>query len=258
MAKTLFHFFSKSILISIKEGLYKMTFYHPLTPYYDEIFPTNLKALHFLADTFQQGGTLLDVGAGTGNMALALLNKGFKVTATEPEEAMANQIRQKAKEHTNPLKVFTKTMQQLDEFVETFDGIYCIGNTLVHLHNLEEIDEFLHQSYKRLHHNGALIFQIVNFERVLTKQDFTFPVIKKETFEFKRHYELVDEKIRFTTTLLTNDQSIANTTLLYPATLKQLLPLLERCGFRAIETYGNFEKSRYSVNSPACIVVARK
>ena len=108
------------------------------------------------------------------------------------------------------------------------------------LHNLEEISEFLHQSYKSLHHNGVLIFQIVNFERVLAKQDFTFPVIKKETFEFKRRYELVDEKILFTTTLLTNDQSISNTTPLYPATSKQLLPILESCGFQGYRNLWKF------------------
>ena len=40
------------------------------------------------------------------------------MTATEPEETMANQIREKAKLSPNPLKVFTKTMQQLGEFID--------------------------------------------------------------------------------------------------------------------------------------------
>lgn len=101
-----------------------MNFYQSLTPYYDEIFPANAKARDFLASIFKQGGTLLDVGAGTGNMALDLVKEGFIVTATEPEEAMANQIREKASNHS--IKVCTKTMQQIDEFAETFDGIYCI------------------------------------------------------------------------------------------------------------------------------------
>ncbi len=235
-----------------------MTFYQPLTQYYDEIFPTNPKASHFLASTFKQGGTLLDVGAGTGNMALSLVHEGFQVTATEPEETMVKQIHQKAKSSPYFLKIYTKAMQQLDEFTETFDGIYCIGNTLVHLDNLEEISEFLHQTYQKLNDDGIFIFQIVNFERVLTTQDFTFPVIKKETFAFERRYDLVDDKILFTTTLLTNDQTISNTTTLYPATSKQLLPILEDCGFQSIETYGNFAKDSYSLNSPALIVVAKK
>lgn len=229
-----------------------MTFYEPLTPYYDEIFPTNPKALRLLASTFKQNGTLLDVGAGTGNMALALLHEGFKVTAMEPEETMAHQIQEKAK--GLPLTLYTKAMQQLDESPEKFDGIYCIGNTLVHLNNLEEIEEFLHTCYTKLNDNGALIFQIVNF----AKTDFTFPIIKKEGFEFTRRYDAAHEKILFTTTLKTVDHTITNTTPLYPATAKQLLPILESRGFKDIEAFGNFEKSSYTPDSPALIVVAKK
>ena len=199
---------------------------------------------------------MLDVGAGTGNMALYLSKEGFKVTATEPEEAMANQIREKATNHS--VNVFTKTMQQLDEFEETFDGIYCIGNTLVHLNNLEEINEFLHLVYKRLNGDGVFICQIVNFEKVLENEDFTFPIIQKETFEFKRHYDVEGEKVLFTTTLTSAEQSFSNTTSLYPVTSKQLLPILKDSGFQTIEAYGNFEKGTYSVNSPALIVVAKK
>jgi glycine/sarcosine N-methyltransferase len=97
-----------------------MTFYQPLTPYYDQIFPTNPKALHFLANTFPQGGTLLDVGAGTGNMALTLLNEGFSVTATEPEETMANQIRQKAKASTTSCGVCSEPTPTTGTLLPTF------------------------------------------------------------------------------------------------------------------------------------------
>ncbi|MEH7247522.1 class I SAM-dependent methyltransferase [Neobacillus niacini] len=233
-----------------------MTFYRSLTPYYDEIFPTNIKAVNFLVSNFKQGETLLDVGAGTGNMALYLSKEGFKITATEPEEAMANQIREKATNHS--VSVFTKTMQQLDEFEEPFDGIYSIGNTLVHLNNLEEISEFIHQVYRRLAVDGVFICQIVNFEKVLGNKDFTFPVIQKETFEFKRRYDVTGEHVLFTTTLSSAGQTFSNTTTLFPVTSKQLLPILKESGFQTIETYGNFEKGTYSENSPALIVVAKK
>ncbi|WP_254782386.1 bifunctional 2-polyprenyl-6-hydroxyphenol methylase/3-demethylubiquinol 3-O-methyltransferase UbiG [Bacillus sp. OK048] len=182
--------------------------------------------------------------------------EGFKVTATEPEEAMADQIREKATNHS--VKVFTKSMQQLEEFKETFDGIYCIGNTLVHLNNLEEINEFLQQVYRRLNEDGVFICQIVNFEKVLENEDFTFPIIQKEIFEFKRRYDLAGEKVLFTTTLTSAGQSFSNTTSLYPVTSKRLLPILKDNGFQTIEIYGNFEKGAYSVNSPALIVVAKK
>lgn len=74
-----------------------MSFYKTLTPYYDDIFPTNEKTLAFLASHFKEGATVLDVGARTGNMAVSLAQQGFHVTAMEPEQGMAEQIRLKAK-----------------------------------------------------------------------------------------------------------------------------------------------------------------
>jgi glycine/sarcosine N-methyltransferase len=233
-----------------------LTFYRSLTPFYDEIFPTNAKALTFLKSNFKQGRLLLDVGAGTGSMALGLVDEGFNVIATEPEESMAQQIREKAA-HTS-MQVFTKGMLQVADFEETFDGIYCVGNTLVHLNNVEEINEFLQQVYRKLATDGVFVCQIVNFDRVLSQHDFTFPVIEKENFEFKRQYELEGDKILFTTTITSEGQTFSNTTTLYPVTSEQLLPILKNCGFHSIETYGNFEKAVHSANSPAFIVVAKK
>ncbi|MFE8697888.1 class I SAM-dependent methyltransferase [Cytobacillus sp. FJAT-53684] len=235
-----------------------MPFYKVITPYYDHIFPMNDKTKQFLAANLKKGGKVLDVGAGTGNMALSLANDGFAVTATEPEEMMAGQILVKAEEGKTQINVTTKSMQQLEDFPEGFDGIYCIGNTLAHLNTLEEFSQFFQQSYKKLNENGTLIFQIVNFEKVLANQDFHFPVIKKDEFEFQRSYDLQNGKILFTTTLLVDGKSQSNTIPLYPATAAELLPLLERAGFEQINTFGNFNEAPYSIQSPALIVTAAK
>lgn len=235
-----------------------MSFYQEITPYYDQIFPINEKTERFLSICFKGKKSLLDVGAGTGNMALSLASKGFMVIATEPEEMMAKEIRRKGISGHVHLKVYTKTMEQINEFTETFDGIYCIGNTLAHLNSLEEISQFLHQSYQHLSEEGILIIQMVNFEKVLHNQDFSFPKIEKNTFTFERRYELKDENILFTTILTTNKESISNTISLFPATATQMIPLLNNCGFRDIAQYGNYEFGSYSINSPALILVAKK
>ncbi|KQL18747.1 class I SAM-dependent methyltransferase [Cytobacillus solani] len=235
-----------------------MSFYKILTPYYDQIFPANKHTKQFLSAHLPKGGKILDVGAGTGNMALALAKEGFTVTATEPEERMAEEIRMKALAETISLNVETKAMQQVDEFTETYDGIYCIGNTIAHLKNLEEIDQFLQVTFNKLNENGVFILQIVNFERVLGKKDFSFPVIRKENLEFQRHYNLARDNILFTTTLTVDGETQSNTLPLYPATASQLLPLLESCRFKEINSFGNFNSSPYSIDTPAFIVTAKK
>ncbi|QWH31716.1 class I SAM-dependent methyltransferase (plasmid) [Bacillus mycoides] len=235
-----------------------MTFYQKLMPYYDEIFPGNEKQLNFIASYLQEGDSVLDVGAATGNVANALVERGMIVTAMEPEKKMADKISEKALTHKGKLYVNTLRMQQIDNVPGVFDGIYCIGNTLVHLDNIQEITYFIQNSFKKLKKNGKLMIQIVNYEKVLNQKQFIFPVIKKERFSFKRDYTIEREKVRFNVTLNTNGEEFSNSIELYPITKEQLLPIVIDCGFESVETYANFDKKKYLLDGPALIIVATK
>lgn len=230
-----------------------MTFYQTLTPYYDEIFPANPKQINFISSFIPKDSSLLDVGAGTGNVALALVKAGYKVTAMEPEESMAAKLADKTAAYES-LQVNTLTMQQINKLAESYDGIYCIGNTLVHLQNIDEIKEFIVQSFAKLFENGKLMIQIVNYE----KKDFSFPVLHKENFVFERSYRYEKNKLLFTANLTVNGISTSNTILLYPLTVNQLVPLLKEVGFKRIETYANFDKAPYTENAPALVITATK
>lgn len=227
-------------------------------PYYDEIFPENEKQLNFIASYLQEGDSVIDVGAATGNVANALVEKGMIVTAMEPEKKMADKISEKAITHKGRLFVNTLRMQQIDDVPGIFDGIYCIGNTLVHLDNVQEITDFIQRSFKKLKKNGKFIVQIVNYEKVLNQKNFIFPVIKKEHFSFKRDYVIERNKVLFTVTLNTSGEEFSNSIELYPITNKQLLPILIDCGFESVETYANFDKKIYSLDGPALVIVATK
>ncbi|HDR4862372.1 MULTISPECIES: class I SAM-dependent methyltransferase [Bacillus] len=235
-----------------------MTFYQKLMPYYDEIFPENEKQLNFIASYLQEGDSVIDVGAATGNVANALVEKGMIVTAMEPAKKMADKISEKAITHRGRLFVNTLRMQQIDDVPGIFDGIYCIGNTLVHLDNVQEISDFIQSSFKKLKKNGKFIVQIVNYEKVLNQKNFIFPVIKKEHFSFKRDYAIERNKVLFTVTLNTSGEEFSNSIELYPITKKQLLPILIDCGFESVETYANFDKKIYSLDGPALVIVATK
>ncbi|HDR3885023.1 methyltransferase domain-containing protein [Bacillus thuringiensis] len=235
-----------------------MTFYQKLMPYYDEIFPENEKQVNFIASYLQEGDSVIDVGAATGNVANALVEKGMIVTAMEPEKKIADKISEKAITHRGRLFVNTLRMQQIDDVPGIFDGIYCIGNTLVHLDNVQEITDFIQSSFKKLKKNGKFIVQIVNYEKVLNQKNFIFPVIKKEHFSFKRDYAIERTKVLFTVTLNTCGEEFSNSIELYPITKKQLLPILIDCGFESVETYANFDKKIYSLDGPALVIVATK
>lgn len=234
------------------------TFYQVLTPYYDELFPTNDKQISFLSSCFPIASTLLDVGAGTGNTAIALARAGYHLTATEPEPNMSLIISEKAGSNGLHMQVLQYSMQQITQFNDTFDGIYCIGNTLPHLNHFNEIAIFLHNAYDKLNEHGKLVIQTVNFEKVLLRQGYSFPQIKKDTFTFTRQYELQDDKIMFTTILEDQSDSHVNTLPLYPVTKTQLENELHKCGFHSISAYGDYGKSPYTSESQALVIVAVK
>jgi glycine/sarcosine N-methyltransferase len=236
-----------------------MSFYEKLAPYYDQIFPANDAAIHFLGSQFEYEQTILDIGAGSGNMAIALTKRGLNVIAMEPDEKMAQSIIDKSVTEGLEIPVHKIGMQQLDEIKESVDGMYCIGNTIPHLHDVQEVEAFINECYEKIREDGKLVLQLVNYEKVLSSvESFTFPVIETNSIRFTRHYEQVEEKILFTTNLTVNNKNYTNTIPLYPVTATQLISLLNAAGFQFIEKFGGFKKQEYTKDSPALIVVAKK
>ena len=197
------------------------------------------------------------MGAGTGNLAIALADNGIEVTASEPDGTMAESIRSKVDMKDLTLSVHTKAMEQIEEFQSNFDGVICIGNTLPHLPDEKSIEDFLSQCQKKLNKDGRLILQTVNYDKVLSTDDFSFPVIKKDDFSFKRRYEKVNDHIYFTSILTVNEESTENTIPLYPITSQRLISLLTKAGFQSVQVYGNFKAEDFNRDSPALIVVAQ-
>lgn len=235
-----------------------MTFYHALAPYYNQLFPANDKQLSFISSYFPSGSELLDMGAGTGNVAYALAEAGYHVMAAEPDPALRQAMIDKQAGEAPQLHISDETMQQLGQSAALYDGIYCIGNTLVHLSDIQEVSQFFSDAHDKLRPNGALLIQIVNYEKVLTLNNFSFPVVEREQFAFERKYDLVDGKVMFTATLTAGDQTATNTIPLLPLTVHQLLPLLEQSGFQNIEYYADFKKQPYTADAPALIIAAHK
>src|SRR6476620_7772496 len=226
-----------------------MSFYQSFASYYDRIFPLNQTALSFVSSYFQPGESILDIGAGTGNMAVALAEKEIKVTASEPDETMAESIRSKTDLKGLTLSIQTKSMEQIEEFQSNFDGIICIGNTLPHLPDEEGIERFLSQCHQKLNKDGRLILQMVNYDKVLSTDDFSFPVIQKDYFSFTRRYEKVNDHIYFTSILTVHEESTENTIPLYPITSQRLIALLTKAGFESVQVYGNFKAEDFKHDS---------
>ncbi|MFA9559117.1 class I SAM-dependent methyltransferase [Evansella sp. AB-rgal1] len=248
-----------------------MEFYKILSNYYDDIFGTNMKAIEFIESRLPknvQKVKVLDIACGSGSEALELAKQGYDVIGTDLSEDMISLIEEKITQ--NPSLALTSrqvNMLDIEQLATTFDCIYCIGNSFVHLHNLDEMLKMLQLCYGRLNDNGILIIQIVNFDSVLKKTPMSLPSIgnSEKGMTFKRNYELLSPtQLLFSMNLKIMNNNEGDTS--YYSSSIQLRPLLkkdfevliQKSAFSKYELFGSYVNEPYTEDSPALIAVLQK
>lgn len=235
-----------------------MQLYSQFAKYYDLIFPAKLETVQFLTQHFSQGH-ILDMACGSGEYSIALAKEGFFVTGMDIDPEMIAYATVKSKDSHQ--KVDFEEIGML-EFIprKQYDGIFCIGNSIVHLENLEYIKKTLEMFYKALKKQGKMILQIINYDVIPTNSISKLPSIENQGVTFHRTYVPIDDKrLEFQTSLQTPDAVFKNSAILYRLSAKDLLPLLKEVGFKVETTYGDFAKSPFvPTKSYHLIIVSQK
>lgn len=235
-----------------------MSFYNTLSKYYDEIFPLNQDTLNMLEKNLKEKKKLLDIACGSGTYSIELEKLGHKLTAIDLDETMI----EKAKEKSNKsIEYKTMNMLDIDKINKKFDGVFCIGNSLVHLDNIKEIEDFFEKVYNLLNDEGIFIFQIINYDRVIKNNVKSLPTIEKEKqgIIFERNYYTKDGKIDFKGIITVhNNEKFENIVSLYPLMKNEIECIIEKVGFKYHKFFGSFKEEELNNNSMAMVTVAYK
>jgi 2-polyprenyl-3-methyl-5-hydroxy-6-metoxy-1,4-benzoquinol methylase len=234
-------------------------FYKNLANVYQHVFPAAGK-VDFLADLFKPYGMILDVGCSDGRVALRLSELGFNVEAIDLSEDMVR-VAESVSEDNERFKVRLMDMQKVSQHYPAgnFDGLYCIGNTLVHLESEEKIFNTLKGFKSVIKEKGAIVIQIVHYNYVEANQIKMLPIIENEMVRFERFYVLKGEHVRFRTELTikeTGEYHESETTLL-ALKKERLEKLLYDAGFHSLEWYGNYNGVPLNSEHLQLIVTAR-
>lgn len=246
-----------------------MSFYRDLASYYDELFPLNPKTTEFVCSFLKKPNNhILDIGCATGQLALELAayKRIASVTAIEPDEKMVETLRLRIHEThpRNRMEIHTGGMLDLDTLFSTrrFDLVLCLGNTLVHLPSLADINRFFHSVYHRLNSGGVFIFQVVNYIRILNQDIRELPLIDRPRVSFQRKYTYDESAhmMRFATrmTIKETGQALDNHTLLYPLRHNEITPIIDAAGFHTELTLSTFAGQPWLPSGQALIMTLRK
>lgn len=237
-----------------------MNFYNVLSKYYDVIFTKDENTVNFLKEDLKINSNILDVACGTGTYSIALGEQGNKVQGMDLDEEMINKAI--GKNHNSNVSFIVGDMLKLENIYEaySFYKVFCIGNSLVHLSTKEEIEKAIEQMYKVLKKEGTLVIQIINYDRILSKNIKALPTILREEqgVEFVRRYELNGEgKIIFLGQINIEEDgnSYENGVELIPLQSEELKQMLLKIGFKNIEFYGSFKKETYNKEESYALVV---
>ena len=240
-----------------------MSFYKSISAEYDNIFPINTDQVHFVMSHIGAPGQvrLLDVGCGTGSLILALSEKKYTCTGIDYNREMVKIASKKAANFRKPADMLYLDMLDLESGLkDKFSAITCLGNTLVHLQNRDQVFSFLNQSRNKLSEPGKLILQIINYDRIYQQNIKQLPLIENDNILFKREYKLHPQRVDFISklTIKKTGKIIRNKVSLLPLFYKDIRYHLSSSGFDKQQYYGNFKSDSYDIDSYALIVVAEK
>ncbi|MTT32489.1 methyltransferase domain-containing protein [Terrilactibacillus sp. BCM23-1] len=118
-----------------------------------------------LNDNQLPSAKILDVGCGTGELALKLIRDKFDVTGVDLSENMLAMAKEKA-EHANlSFPLFQQDMREL-ELGSTFDLVLIFCDSLNYLETLDDVKQTFQRVYEHLNEGGALLFDVHSLYKI--------------------------------------------------------------------------------------------
>ena len=254
--------FDKNPISTRKTDNYKQEYVWGFVDKWDELIDWERRAEgegDFFIQQLQKAGSrqVLDVATGTGFHSVRLLQAGFDVVSADGSPQMLYKAFENARRRGFVMRTVQADWRYLNRDVHgEYDAIICLGNSFTHMFKEHDRRKALAEFYAMLKHNGMLILDQRNYDRIL---DDGFS--SKHAFYYcgddvRAEPEHVDDGLaRFRYTF--PDQSVYHLNM-FPLRKNYTRRLMAEVGFQKIETYGDFQET-YRKDEPDFFVhVAQK
>jgi len=219
----------------------------------------------------QSGKKALELGVGTGRVAIPLAKAGITVVGIDNSIHMLGVAREKLAKETEAVRGRV-TLKRGDmrnfKLKQSFPLIYIPSSTFDHNITVEEQKRALNCVYKHLEENGTFAFDLeqatpdkpeaswwidrkeIDGGRMVVRSIFTRRDTTKHTcsldlfFDVYKNGKLLERYHEYGEVAIISKDEVTK--------------LLEENGFKVESIYGDFNKSKYRKDSPRIVLVTRK
>ncbi len=219
----------------------------------------------------QSGNKALEVGVGTGRVAISLAKAAVTVVGIDNSVHMLRVAREKLAKETEAVRrrvILKKGDMRNFELKQTFPFVYIPASTFDHNITVEEQKRTLNCVYEHLEKNGTFAFDLeqatphkpraswwtdrkdIEGGRMVVRSTFTRRDMTKHAcsldlfFDVYKNGKLLERYHEYGEVAIISKDEVTK--------------LLEENGFRVESIYGDFNKSRYRNDSPRVVLVTRK
>ncbi len=207
-----------------------------------------------------RGGSLLDLGCGTGRHAVELTRRGYSVVGFDLSLPLLARAGEEAQEANQKINFVQGDMREMT-FDEAFDGIYCWGSTYGFFEEEKNI-HVLTKVHKALKHGGQFLLDVTCRDFVI-KQAPSLAWFEGEgcVCMDEMQVDWITSRMRVKRTMMLDDgrsKEIEYSIRVY--SLHELGKMLHDCGFRVAEVSGRIQTPGifFGPDSPRTLILAEK
>lgn len=213
--------------------------------WYAGVDPAAVQALAGLA----QNGRVLELGIGTGRMALPLLEKGVEVHGLDASEAMVAKLRSKPGGERIPVRMGNFADVAVDG---QFSLVYVVFNTIFALLTQEEQVRCFQNVARHLAPGGAFLLEafVPDMTRFTADQAMRVGYIHENEAEIDLSEIAMDKQLITSQHMLLTPQGIQ----LFPVKIRYIWPsemdlMAQVAGLRLRQRWGDWKQSAFDSSS---------
>jgi SAM-dependent methyltransferase len=230
---------------------------------YDLLFPGGGPAAEFYrAEADRAGGRVLELGCGTGRKVIPIASDGHPCVGLDLSSDMLAEARHRADERGAVVEWVHGDMRDFD-LGRTFDLVFIAANSLLHLHEADDLVSCFRSVGRHLAPGGRLAFDVFNpsvrlladavgVRRRRESLSFTDPDRGEVSVDVAETYDARAQVTRGTWYLSTASEPDF---VVLPLEIRSIFPqelplLLSRAGLRLVDRFGDWSGGPFTGAEP--------